>query len=230
METSGLKLVVFDTETSGLDEDSVPVEIAYVELREEAGEWVRENEFLSKINELGEDGVISDGAGGKHQITKEELDGEPRMSEIPWPEGPIIFVSHNTKFDRRFFARYVDIRAELCTFLLSRRFDPESESHKLTTLAYRYGLPVELAHRALGDARSAASILTYYFEETGWSLDQMLKFYNTPFVHKTMMFGKHKGLPMDEVPFGYLGWLSQLDDLDRDMRATVNEYLKRGVR
>ena len=71
-----------------------------------------------------------------------------------------LFVAHSARFDFGFlkheFARIgraFSPRA-LCTVRLSRRLDPEAESHGLDALIARHGLDPGARHRALGDARA----------------------------------------------------------------------------
>ena len=42
--------------------------------------------------------------------------------------------------------------------------------------------------------------------------------------YRRMLFGKHKGLKMEEVPVDYLHWLAGTE-LEEDLRYTVEQYL-----
>ena len=77
-------------------------------------------------------------------------------------------VAHNAAFDRGFWQAEL-ARAECeadeahvfaCTMLLSRRFYPRAENHRLGTLAQLHALPsAGRAHRALADAEVTAHLL-----------------------------------------------------------------------
>jgi hypothetical protein len=46
-----------------------------------------------------------------------------------------------------------------------------------------------------------------------------------------MPFGRHRGVPLDQLPTGYLAWLAQLDDLrDPLRRAVIAECARRATR
>lgn len=47
-----------------------------------------------------------------------------------------------------------------------------------------------------------------------------------PVLLSRLFFGKHKGERFRDIPVDYLMWLSGKDDLDGDMRFTVEHYLK----
>lgn len=77
------------------------------------------------------------------------------------------FVGHNATFDWRFVnAELLRVRgarltnAKLCTVRLARRLLPDVRRRNLDALAHLFGIPVEGRHRALGDARATARILS----------------------------------------------------------------------
>jgi exodeoxyribonuclease X len=43
-----------------------------------------------------------------------------------------------------------------------------------------------------------------------------------PILVKKMPFGKHKGTPLEKLPGSYTKWLLGLDNLDEDMRYSLN--------
>lgn len=219
-----MKVLIADTETTGLEEPIGVVEVAWIELVQEEGDWTLKNSFSSLVKSPY---PITCGASGLHGIKDEQLVNEPTLEELPWPQGPVCLVSHNVSFDRPLVEPYMDIQEELCTMILARRLIKGMENYKLTTLACACELSSGLSHRAQLDAINVGELLIYMLQGTKWSVEKMLDFYKKPYVARTMPFGKHAGLPMEEVPIPYLAWLSG-QDLDRDTRTTVDYYLKRG--
>ncbi len=77
-----------------------------------------------------------------------------------------LFVAHNARFDYGFLRtefRRLDRRFRapvLCTVKLSRRVDPGVRGHNLDAVMERHGLSCAARHRALGDARVLADLLT----------------------------------------------------------------------
>ena len=55
----------------------------------------------------------------------------------------------------------------------------------------------------------------------------MMDISSKPVLLSRMYFGKHKGQLFRDMPKDYLKWLSGTDDLDEDMRYTVEWYLKK---
>jgi exodeoxyribonuclease X len=56
--------------------------------------------------------------------------------------------------------------------------------------------------------------------------NKMMDISRKPVLLTRMFFGKHKGELFKDIPKDYLQWLSKQDDLDEDMRFTVEHYLK----
>jgi len=118
----------------------------------------------------------------------------------------------------------MDVVAEADTLVLARRMLPDSPNHKLGTLSAYCNLPDQLAHRALGDCRTVLNLIDYLMEGSGMNLIQLINYSNTPIKLEYINFGKHRGIPFDEVPSGYMKWLKSLRDLDIDMKYTLGFY------
>jgi DNA polymerase III subunit epsilon len=77
-----------------------------------------------------------------------------------------LFVAHNARFDYGFLRsefRRLGVRFRspvLCTVKLSRRVEPGARGHSLDAVMERHGLSCSARHRALGDARVLAGLLT----------------------------------------------------------------------
>lgn len=85
--------------------------------------------------------------------------------------GSAPFVAHNALFDWRFVnAELILTRgstltnARLCTIRLARKLLPEVRRRSLDALTHLFGVTVEGRHRALGDARATARVLSRLLE------------------------------------------------------------------
>lgn len=219
-------ILVIDAETTGLVEPIGLVEAswAFVRYNEEYNEYTLDEESSHTFT-TNPCRSINCAASAKHGIRDEDVtDDLPKIEDLPFPKEPCIFVAHNTPFDRPIFEPYLNVVDELCTLVLSRRLIHGPDNHQLATLACYCGLSRQISHRASGDVVHCAELLIWLLTKTGWTIDQMLAFYKQPWVCKFMPWGKHAGELMTDVPKSYLGWLSR-QDLDRDMRTTVNYHL-----
>ena len=217
-----MKLMPFDTETTGVEPPIGVVEVAWLELDSDMGVVLDSEKCYLIDPEI----PIECGAAGVHGIRQEDITEDlPTLSEIDWPSGEIIFVAHNAPFDRPLLEPYLNIVEELCTLRLARRLLPDAPDHKLSTLSCYCDLSRQLPHRALGDVLTTAWLLDYLIEGSGLNIQELIAYSKEPMIFTRMPWGKHKGLMMEEVPRGYLQWCIQ-QDIDEDMRATANHWLK----
>ena len=83
-----------------------------------------------------------------------------------------VFVAHNVNFDYGFFklefARLDRLyrRPKLCTVVQMRRACPGLSSYSLAALTKHFGIDMQRHHRAMSDARAAASLLNIIHERT----------------------------------------------------------------
>lgn len=118
-------------------------------------------------------------------------------------------------------------------FPLVQRLDPAGR-HKLAQVwEDMMGFPAVNAHDAAADCHMVADLLDAIMEEQGYtSLGQLYEWAMTPQAYVTMPFGKHKGMPIEQVPTGYLNWLfknTEPADMSRDLRATLMKLLGKGA-
>lgn len=169
-------MAVFDLETTGLSptRDRI-LQMAVVLLDADGsitGQWstyVRPARVLTA--DLGPTHI--------HGISRRRLvlaPGEARaLSTFAKLTAGRVVVAHNARFDLGFIraatARHaVDLRwnGVLCTLDLSRRLDPERRLlHKLADVCERYGVVIEHAHDALGDATATAAVLPHILRGHG---------------------------------------------------------------
>jgi len=217
------RIFVMDTETTGLEDDKAIVEVSWVEINDR-GMAVG----VPTVHTVDPEKPINCAAAGVHGIRDEDIKSGkfPKITEIQFPEGPIILAAHNTAFDRPLLEPHVNIVDELCTLRLSRRLLPDAPDHKLATLLCYCDLPAMVSHSAGMDVLQTSFLLKYLCQGAEMSVEDLIPWAKEPLVLQLMPWGKHKGERMRDVPKSYMSWLSK-QDLDIDMRATVNYYMRK---
>ena len=82
------------------------------------------------------------------------------------------------------------------------------------------------AHDAAADCYMVSEILVKMVHELDMSLMDVAKWCVTPTPWTIMPFGKHKGMRIEDVPTGYLGWMKRnITDPSLDLEATINSVL-----
>lgn len=224
--TKQRRWIVGDTETSGLGPGAKVVEIAWFEVDDDL-------QILDKQHSLIDPQIpIEPGASGVHHITNSMVADSPTIGEFfehiydGFIEGDVILIAHNSSFDRPFFAPWCkDLNGEIDTLRLARRYLPDQQNHKLQTLRYSLGLDAGEAHSAMGDIIALLNLLRLLKDKSGLSLEEMVKSHGEPLFVHNMPFGKHKGIPIHNVPRDYLQWLRRQDNVDRDLTYTIDKVL-----
>ena len=89
------------------------------------------------------------------------------------------------------------------------------------------GRPLQNAHDAVADIRGTLDLLDALLRLTGRSLAEIAEEQKNPKVYEVLPLGKYIGRPISEVPRSWAQFLASKDDLDPDLRATVNAILAR---
>ena len=218
---------VIDVETAGqrLEEDAV-IEIGSADLDLRTGRI--SNPMQTLCDPAGVS--ISDGARRVHHITDEMLAGAPPFAEGVRPfAGAPIYAAQRASFDR---SRLRLPGLWLCTYKLALRAFPNVRAHGLQSLV-KY-VPLDLAdvaddlaglhpHRALFDALCTAVLLRRIAAELMPECEDVADFLaraervsDEPALLAKLRFGRHKGVPIGEVPLDYLEWLVRAHDMDAD--------------
>lgn len=219
------RYIVADTETTGATAYDKVCEVAWVELDADMQVLDRQHSLIDPQM------PISAGASGVHGITNADVTEAPTIDEFFSlvlgeshfsPDDRVLLIAHNAPFDKRYLAPHMPIKGELCTLRLARRVWPEAENHKLATLMYLLSLSRGKSHSAHGDVETCLDLLRKIVWKTGSSLNDLAAVSMEPVWVSTMPFGKHKGSPLKVLPVSYIKWLLGLDNLDMDMRHSLD--------
>ena len=169
------KIVVYDTETTGLDlsKDEM-VQIAAVRLNERG-------EIAETLDIMVEPTIpIGQGAYETHGFDLEYIrahggvDAKTALLRFSEFAKGCVLVGHNgMRFDKPLVRRQLkeqglpplSIAGEYDTLTMAKLFLPSLPDHKLSTLCAHYGVVNEAAHNALGDITATASVLMKMLKE-----------------------------------------------------------------
>ncbi len=215
--------IVIDTETTGIV-DPVIVQAAYVSVVSVWPFGVREDKWFSGRFNPGK--PISHSAMAVHHIADEDVAGFPPASSFALPPDVDTIIGHNVDFDWRAIGSPPVRR--ICTLALAREAWPNAESHSLGAMLYAHNYPAARrvarhAHDAVADVRMVCHLLPELLAELGnpATIDDLWAISERARVPKVMPFGKHKGVPIRQVPADYRRWLLAQPDVD--------EYLRRAL-
>lgn len=207
---------LLDTETASLNGGVCQIAWLVIDDKLEVHE-----QFMSLVNPERE---IEEGAFAIHGISNEAVANSPTLSEVckTLPENFVLF-AYNAPFDRRMIAPAVTPSASFCILKLAREFVKGTSNHKLEVLQKELSLPPQKSHDALGDVLTSLDVLRHCLSLTDIPLKTLIERQSTPQLLSRMPFGKHKGVPMLQVPKPYRQWLLQQTDLSPDLRYTLEK-------
>jgi len=243
------KYIILDTETTGTDEQDRVIQLGYMVLG--AKEIEVHNEFCSAdvpINFAAMEvhGITPEMIEGKP--TCKEMPAYKRLLELNTPENYMII--HNAPFDLKMLEKegFEIAMKVIDTLRVAKHIFEEEEAHRLQYFRYKMALYKEeeaeakklgievKAHDAIGDVLVLKLFLTKLRKAVEEKfpgenpVEKMVDLTNTPILVKRFRFGKHKGKTLQEVAqedAGYLRWmLSSMDNLDDDLRYSINYYLE----
>lgn len=243
------KYIILDTETTGANEQDRVIQLGYLVLG--APDIEVHNEFNSSdvpisYGAMEVHGITQEALIGKPPCTQTQA--YRRLLELNTPENYLII--HNAPFDIKMLEKEgfeVEMRV-IDTLRVARHILPDEEAHRLQYFRYKMGLYkleqqeadslgiVVKAHDAIGDVLVLKLFLSKLKELVQAAypkenpVEKMLDLTNTPILVQTFRFGKHKGKALQEVAredAGYLRWmLTSMENLDDDMRYSINYYLE----
>jgi len=225
------RILVADTETTGVSDEDAVCELGWIEIDDDFNILERHQSLIDCQR------MIPPGASAVHGLVYDDVKDSPTISEYfseddPSCYGkkitdPVILVGHNIRFDVRFLKDYINVVQELCTLRWSRRLYPDADNHQLGTMIFNVGLPrSEGAHRVMGDIMTSYYLAQHVCERTGLSIRELAAASAEPMEVVYMPFGKHKGEKIANVPKPYLSWmLNKMDGMDPDLRHSAKLHL-----
>ena len=219
-----MRWLLVDTETTGISAEDKVCEMAFVEI-DDAFNVIRSG------NSLINPGIpINYAASAVNGITDVMVKDAPTLEDYMLSEGSplrgeVTLIAHNLDFDFRFLKAYTDDGVgKLCTLKCARVLYPAAANHKQGTLAAMLGIQVarEKAHSADGDLDVLLQLLQCLCRDAGTDLYGLLEVQRRPRPISKMPFGKHKGVPLAELPNNYIHWLlNKCENLDADLRTAL---------
>ena len=242
------KYIILDTETTGTGETDRVIQLGYVVLGSNPIEV--HNEFNSSdvpisFGAMEVHGITPDLLEGKPVCT--ETSAYKRLQELNVQDNYMII--HNAPFDLKMLEKEgFNVQMKVIdTLRVAKHVLPDEDAHRLQYFRYKMDLYKEeekeaaalgvvvKAHDAIGDvlvlklllSKLKTAVSEAYPSEN--PVEKMVDLTNTPILVKTFRFGKHKGKDLVDVAredAGYLRWmLSSMDNLDDDMRYSINTVL-----
>jgi exodeoxyribonuclease X len=231
-----MKLIVVDTETSGLlpEQGATILELAWMTMQ--APTWVTDSAYETYIQYSG---PIDPRAQASHHIRADCLTVErgaitreqavaTLLNEI---ESDTYLVAHNADFDSKFLAEIAT--PWICTYRIAKHLWPDAPGHGNQVLRYWLGVKPDLSrapsvkqrapHQALYDVATTTGILQKMLEN--YTPDELYQITKGPNLLKKIGFGKHKGAEFVNVPRDYMAWLRGQPDLEPDLKYTLDHYL-----
>jgi exodeoxyribonuclease X len=242
------KYIILDTETTGTADKDRVIQLGYIVLG--AKEVEVHNEFNSSeipisYGAMEVHGITQESLVGKPPCV--ETTAYKRLLELNNEDNYLII--HNAPFDIKMLEKegFKTQMKVIDTLRVAKHVLPDEEAHRLQYFRYKMELYkseqkeadalgiVVKAHDAIGDvlvlklflSKLKEAVMLAYPDEN--PVEKMVDLTNTPILVRTFRFGKHKGKSLEDVAHedaGYLRWmLSSMENLDDDMRYSINHYL-----
>ena len=243
------KYVLFDTETTGNQEDDRIIQVGAMVVGYK-GEVEVYDELCSS------DVPIKIEAMEVHNITPDIVEGKaPFTSTKFWNDLSALnnennyLIAHNIKFDLGMLEKegFVNQMKIIDTLRCSKHLYPDSDYHRLQYFRYSLELYKEeqaeaakhnitiKAHDAVGDVlvmKLLLSKLVARVKEQYAGVNPMVKLEEltrTPVMIKNFKFGKYKGEAIEDIArsdAGYIKWMIKSLDLDEDLKYTLDAVLE----
>lgn len=237
-------VTVVDVETTDIDVKKAEI-IEIASCRYINGDWSAASILFGSINPIPPDASavnhISNRMIAGLSLFPDELE---IVYALFYTDDTSYMVAHNAEFDRRVlrenimrsfnqepFEEYNDKNKWICTWRLAKAVLGVDYNNLKYNLSYlRYALDLDIsddvtAHRADADTLVAGKLIEFLINKAiennqldpnGDIGEQLIELCWAPKIVKTWPFGKHKGVPLGDVPIGYIQWAINLplDSLD----------------
>lgn len=221
-----LNTIILDTETA--QKDGNACEIATLTCGIDNGQFIEGGLSCERFNPCQ---PMHFGALAVHHIPPSVLRECRPHTEYELPNGVQYIIGHNVDFDaavlQRAGADLSNIRL-ICTLALSRMIYPQLDSHSLGALTYFISdnfdharNELKNAHSAAADVMLTASLLRHLLTGHSIGVDGLWTLSEQARMPTRMMFGKHKGMFIADLPNDYRQWLLKQNDLDPYMRKAL---------
>jgi DNA polymerase-3 subunit epsilon len=218
------RILIADTETTGLDNDARVVEYAHIECALQNNRLVEGNRFETLVFP---GRPIPEPATKVHGITDAMVKTAPTIRDIlpaalNVKKGEHIqvfghnFPSYDMKLLDGVYPKGIDIG---CSLKAARVFIPDAPGHSLDKL--REHLKLEKsgqAHSALADCLDTLQIINRMLEGREWEVLESCMLQRPT----TISFGKHKGSKLEDLPEDYVEWLlHSCDNVGWELRQAL---------
>ena len=224
--------IIFDTETTGTDpEEDQIIEAAWLEIPPTPAEFhlVPNAKAFPHYHERFRPTIpIKFGAQATHHILCEDLVACRDPKELKIPKSVTMLIGHKIDFDWSMMGAPNIQR--ICTLALSQFLFPDKDSHTQSAMLYlvgrRQGKEARIrdllrgAHAALDDIRNCSILLRFLLieaAERGYAVGTWKEVHTLSELARiptVMRFGKHIGMPINQVPAGYVRWYRGTEDQD----------------
>ena len=209
--------IVFDLESTGIRDPRV-IEAAWLRIADPS-DLTPYDCFVQRYNP---GKPIELGALATHHIMDEDLVGCPPHTDFALPSGVVYLIGYNIDYDWTVIGQ-PDVK-RICLLALCRHFFPSLDSHTQSALLYHFARNrardlLTNAHSADQDVQNCLIILENILQilarqsqpvtwEVVWNCSEKAR------IPTVMAFGKHKGVPIKNVPADYKRWLLGQPDVD----------------
>lgn len=215
--------IFYDTETTGvkIGKDRI-VEIA-------AYDPEKERQFQQLVNpEI----PIPKEASAIHHITDSMVQGCPTFKQVGTDFAnfcgkDVILIAHNNDaFDLPFIRSEFERSAlpfpkcsSVDSLKFARKYRPDLPRHSLQHLREYHRIPSNKAHRALDDVIILHKVFMQMIDDL--SIETVFELLSQKETVSRMPFGKHRGKPLEQVPPGYIRWLSENGAFDKQENLSL---------
>lgn len=216
-----MSAVILDTETTGVGDDDKVIEFACSAPLENPFDLLSA-EISIALMRFSSERPISYGAMATHHIIEEDLVGKPAFPGFDPPPGVEYIVGHNVDFDWRMLGK-PNIK-RICTLALARSLWPLIDSHSLGAMVYHLSENRSDAREMVKGAHSASADVSMLLrvvlpaiilkERSVVTWADLWTVCERARIPSIMPYGKHKGVPMGQVPADYKRWLLNQPDVD----------------